>query len=75
MSITYKNNALYIRSEKNPNVILNIHALNGMLVMSNRLFLPFGKEHISTLPLAPGTYIANIVDVEGTQCSKKFVIK
>lgn len=75
MSITYKNNALYIRSEKNPNVILNIHALNGMLVMSNRLFLPFGKEHISTLPLAPGTYVANIIDVEGTQCSKKFVIK
>lgn len=75
MSISFRNDALYIKSEEDPNVTLNIYTLNGTLVMTQRLYLTLGKDAVSTLPLIPDTYIAHLFDTEGNQCSKKFMIR
>lgn len=75
MNISFRDDMLYIRSEENRNVTLNICTLNGTLVMSHQLCLTSGKGCVSTLLLLPGMYVAYLVDSDGNQCSKKFLTK
>ena len=75
MSITYKGNALYIRSEEDPNVTLQIYTPSGEMVMSQKLWMDNGKSQVSLSPLPAGTYIASITDSEGIRCAVKVLIK
>ena len=73
LSISYSNQSLCIRSEEKTDAILNIHTLDGKLIMSQHLSIDYEVNRVNVNLLVSNTYVATLSDSKGHKVTVKFL--